>query len=86
MGNPANVSQPDKHGTNDADGLAQLAEVGFYREVRVKGYEAMLTRALPAARHLDRLVQPNPWRREDVRTMPGRCSPSMKLWRGSFCP
>jgi transposase len=34
----------------DADGLAQLAEVGFYREVRVKGFDSMLTRSLVAAR------------------------------------
>lgn len=27
----------NKTDANDADGLAQLAEVGFYREVRVKG-------------------------------------------------
>ena len=29
---------PNKTDANDADGLAHLAEVGFYREVRVKGY------------------------------------------------
>jgi transposase len=34
----------------DADGLAHLAEVGFYREVRVKGFDSMLTRTLIAAR------------------------------------
>jgi len=28
---------PDRTDANDADGLAQLAEVGFYREVRAKG-------------------------------------------------
>jgi transposase len=39
----------------DADGLAHLAEVGFYREVRVKGYDSMLVRTLVAAR--TRLVQ-----------------------------
>lgn len=41
---------PNKTDTNDADGLAQLAEVGFYREVRVKQYDSMLTRTLVAAR------------------------------------
>ena len=37
---------PNKTDANDADGLAQLAEVGFYREVRVKQYDSMLTRTL----------------------------------------
>jgi transposase len=46
---------PNKTDANDADGLAQLAEVGFYREVRVKGYDSMLTRTRVAAR--TRLVQ-----------------------------
>jgi transposase len=41
---------PNKTDANDADGLAQLAEVGFYREVRVKQLDSMLTRALMAAR------------------------------------
>lgn len=41
---------PNKTDANDADGLAQLAEVGFYREVRVKRYDSMLTRTLVAAR------------------------------------
>ena len=40
----------NKTDANDADGLAQLAEVGFFREVRVKGYDSMLTRTLVAAR------------------------------------
>jgi len=31
-------------------GLAQLAEVGFFREVRVKGFDSMQTRTLIAAR------------------------------------
>ena len=31
---------PNKTDANDADGLAQLAEVGFFREVRVKGSTA----------------------------------------------
>jgi transposase len=41
---------PTKPDANDADGLAHLAEVGFYREVRVKGFDSMLTRTLVAAR------------------------------------
>ncbi|MDQ2762379.1 MAG: IS110 family transposase [Pseudomonadota bacterium] len=41
---------PNKTDANDADGLAQLAEVGFYREVRVKGFDSMLSRTLIAAR------------------------------------
>jgi len=41
---------PNKTDTNDADGLAHLAEVGFFREVRVKGYDSMLIRTLVAAR------------------------------------
>ena len=46
---------PNKTDANDADGLAQLAEVGFFREVRVKGFDSMLARALVAVRN--RLVQ-----------------------------
>ena len=46
---------PNKTDANDADGLAHLAEVGFFREVRVKGFDAMLTRTLVAAR--SRLVR-----------------------------
>src|ERR671913_1685192 len=45
----------NKTDANDADGLAQLAEVGFFREVRVKGFDSMLARALVAVRN--RLVQ-----------------------------
>jgi len=41
---------PNKTDANDADSLAQLAEVGFYREVRVKHYDSMLTRTLVGAR------------------------------------
>lgn len=37
---------------NDADGLAHLAEVGFYKEVRVKSFDSMLARTLV-----------EPWRR-----------------------
>lgn len=40
----------NKTDANDADGLAHLAEVGFYRAVRVKGFESMLTRTLVGAR------------------------------------
>lgn len=41
---------PNKTDANDADGLAHLAEIGFYRVVRVKGFDSMLTRTLVAAR------------------------------------
>src|SRR5205085_2616851 len=41
---------PNKTDAHDADGLAQLAEVGFFREVRVKGFDSMLSRTLVAAR------------------------------------
>ena len=40
----------NKTDANDADGLAHLAEVGFYRVIRVKGFDSMLTRTLVAAR------------------------------------
>ncbi|QDC36590.1 IS110 family transposase [Sphingobium fuliginis] len=40
----------NKTDANDADGLAHLAEVGFFREVRVKGYDSMLIRTLVGAR------------------------------------
>jgi transposase len=40
----------NKTDANDADGLAHLAEVGFYREVRVKSFDSMLARTLIAAR------------------------------------
>jgi transposase len=40
----------NKTDANDADGLAHLAEVGFFRAVRVKGFDSMLTRTLVAAR------------------------------------
>lgn len=42
---------PNKTDANDADGLAHLAEVRFYREVRVKSFESMLTRTLVTARN-----------------------------------
>lgn len=41
---------PNKTDANDADGLTHLAEVGFYREVRVKSFASMLVRTLIAAR------------------------------------
>lgn len=40
----------NKTDANDADGLAQLAETGFYKAVRVKGFDAMLTRTLIGVR------------------------------------
>jgi transposase len=40
----------NKTDANDADGLAHLAEVGFYKEVRVKGYDSMLVRTRMTAR------------------------------------
>lgn len=42
----------NKTDANDADGLAQLAEAGFYKAVRVKSFDAMLTRTLVGARNL----------------------------------
>lgn len=41
----------NKTDANDADGLAQLAEAGFYKEVRVKSFDSMLTRTLVGARN-----------------------------------
>jgi transposase len=41
---------PNKTDQNDADGLAHICEVGFYREVRVKGFDSMLMRTLIAGR------------------------------------
>lgn len=41
----------NKTDANDADGLSHLAEVGFYREVRVKAFDSMLTRTLVAGRN-----------------------------------
>ncbi|MCE6949513.1 IS110 family transposase [Cereibacter sphaeroides] len=46
---------PNKTDANDADGPSHLAEIGFYRAVRVKGYDSMLVRTLVAARR--RLVR-----------------------------
>ena len=39
---------PNKTDANDADGLSQLAEIGYFKEVRVKGFDSMLTRTLVA--------------------------------------
>jgi transposase len=41
----------NKTDANDADGLAQLAETGFYKIVRVKSFDTMLTRTLVGARN-----------------------------------
>jgi transposase len=41
----------NKTDANDADGLAQLAEAGFYKVVRVKTFDAMLTRTLVGVRN-----------------------------------
>ena len=41
----------NKTDANDADGLAQLAEAGFYKAVRVKSFDTMLTRTLAGARN-----------------------------------
>jgi uncharacterized UBP type Zn finger protein len=58
---------------NDADGLAQLAEAGFYKAVRVKALDSMLTRTLVAARnqlfeHLNPDDRPDPRPDEDIRS------------------
>ena len=41
----------NKTDANDADGLAHLAEAGFYKAVRVKAFDSMLTRTLVTARN-----------------------------------
>lgn len=41
----------NKTDANDADGLAQQAEAGFYKEVRVKAFDAMLIRTLVGIRN-----------------------------------
>lgn len=65
---------PNKTDANDADGLAHLAEVGFFQAVRVKGFDSVLTRTLVAARaRLARItteLQPDPWR--ETVTVAGR--------------
>ncbi|CVI21215.1 hypothetical protein AGR4A_Lc130206 [Agrobacterium tumefaciens str. B6] len=62
----------NKTDANDADGSARLAEVGFFREVRVKGFDSMFARTLVAARtrlvHMTtELSQSDPRHHEDVR-------------------
>ena len=42
--------RPNKTDANDAEGLAYIVRSGWYREVRVKGSEAMLSKALAGAR------------------------------------
>lgn len=42
----------NKTDANDADGLARLAEAGFDKAVRVKGFDAMLARTLIGVRKL----------------------------------
>lgn len=62
----------NKTDANDADGLAHLAEVGFYREVRVKRFRQHADphadhRAAPASQDAFADIQPDPWLDEDVR-------------------
>ena len=62
----------NKTDANDADGLAHLAEVGFYREVRVKGVRQHVDphaglSANPAGQDHDGAFQPNPRPDEDLR-------------------
>ncbi len=47
---PGPAETLNKTDANDADGLAQLAEAGFYKVVRVKTFDNMVTRTLVAAR------------------------------------
>jgi transposase len=63
---------PNKTDANDADGLAHLAEVGFYREVRVKSFDSMLTRTLVCSAQSDvegedAIVEPDSRSDENVR-------------------
>jgi transposase len=64
----------NKTDANDADGLAQLAEAGFYKAVRVKSFDSMLTRTLVGARNqllrisdFNPTWQPDPRPDEDIR-------------------
>src|SRR5215212_6471143 len=52
---PRLIAEVIRRRAHDAAGLAQLAEVGFFREVRVKAFDSRLGRTLVAARN--RLVQ-----------------------------
>lgn len=82
---PRPRSTPNKTDATDADGLAHLEEVGFYREVRVKGLDSMLTRTLVAARarlllHDHRIVKPDPQAHEDLGLIvPAGCAATIKL-------
>jgi transposase len=52
-----------------ADGLAHLAEVGFYKEVRVKNYDSMLARTLVGVgQNCDGAFQSDPRSHEDIRS------------------
>ncbi|OYR20912.1 transposase IS116/IS110/IS902 family protein [Brucella thiophenivorans] len=42
----------NKTDANDAYGFSQLAEGGFFREVRVKGFDSTFTRTIVVARTL----------------------------------
>lgn len=75
----------NKTDANDADGLAHLAEVGFYHEVRVKGFDSMLTRPPGGSPNQtgqdpDRALQPDPRTDEDVRL--GRAGRQRQHLRG----
>ena len=62
---------PNNTDTNGADGFAQLAEVGFYRAVRVKGFDSTLHadhRAPTVPQKCDSILQPDTRADEDVRT------------------
>ena len=50
----------NKTDANDAEGLAHLVRAGWYKEVRVKSRDAMLSKAVAAARRqlLDRPTSP----------------------------
>ena len=78
----------NKTDANDADGLAHLAEVGFFREVRVKGYDSMLVRTLVAAQQAraddDRAIQSDPRPDEDVRL--DRAGRKGRIVRGGGSP
>ena len=63
----------NKTDANDAEGLARLAETGFYKAVRVKSFETMLIRSFVAAAyaapvHDNTVDQPDPWPDEDIRS------------------
>jgi hypothetical protein len=63
----------NKTDANDADGLAELAEVVFFRAVRVKGFDSMLARdardgAHKAGQGDDRILKSDPRHHEDIRS------------------